>query len=125
MRTIGRIAPVILFAFAASACAARMPLADVPHGTYVLVEPAPAVYTAVTLGEGAYAIRAGDQVVRGQHWVDNRGRVHVVEDTGPCAGRASLWTYDYSNNRLTLNLVEDRCPNRSPALSQRLVYERR
>jgi hypothetical protein len=48
--------------------------------------------------------------------VDARGRLHVVDDTGPCAGHVDIWTYRYANNRVTLQLVEDQCPVRSPPL---------
>jgi hypothetical protein len=125
MRIVGKVAPVILFALVVGACATRGPLTDVPHGTYQLVEPEPDVYTAVTIADRAYAVRVGQDIVRGQHWVDNQGRVHIVDDAGRCAGQASIWTYSYSNNRVTINLVEDRCPDRTPAFPQRMVYERR
>lgn len=127
MRIIGLIAPAILLAFAASACApaVRAPLADVPPGGYVLVEPEMDVYNAVTINERAFSLRVGDEIFTGQHWVDADGNLRMTDDAGPCAGEVSIWTYSYSNNRVTLNLVEDRCEVRRQPLLERMVYQRR
>lgn len=125
MRIIGKVAPIILFTVVAGACATRGPLADVPLGTYELVEPESEVYNAVAINERSYTVRVGDEIVRGEHWVDSQGRIHLADDAGPCAGQESIWTYSYSNNRVTMNLVEDRCPVRSEEFPQRMVYERR
>ncbi len=127
MRIIGNIAPAVLLTLAASACvpATRTPLTDVPHGGYVLVEPEPEVYNAVTINEYAFSARMGDEIVTGRHWVDSDGRLRMTDDEGPCAGEESIWDYSYANNRVTLDLVEDRCTVRSVAFPERMVYQRR
>jgi hypothetical protein len=127
MRIIGKIAPAVLLTLAASACvpAMRAPLTDVPPGGYVLVEPDSEVYNAVTINERAFSSRVGDEIHTGQHWVDSEGRLRMVDDAGPCAGQESIWTYSYSNNRVTLELIQDLCPARSPQFPQRMVYQRR
>jgi hypothetical protein len=127
MRNIGNFAPAILLTLAAGACAPAMraPLTDVPHGGYVLVEPESEEYNAVTINEYAFSARMGDQIVTGQHWVDSDGRLRMTDDAGPCAGEESIWDYSYTNNRVTLDLVEDRCPVRSVPFPERMVYERR
>lgn len=127
MRLIGRIVPTLMLALAVSACATvtRNPVTDVPAGTYVLVEPASEEFNAVAITDLAFAARMGDTTVTGQHWIDDEGRLRMTSDTGPCAGQESIWTYSYANNRVTLDLVEDRCAVRSPAFPERMVYERR
>lgn len=127
MRMIQRIAPALLLAVVTTACATavRAPVADVPAGTYVLVEPETGVYQAVSINERAHALRVGDDVITGQHWVDADGRLHIVPDEGPCVGQESIWTYSYTGNRITMNLVQDRCTARVDPLPQRLVYQRR
>ncbi len=125
MQCINRMAPAIALVLV-SACAstARMPVTDVPAGTYVMVEPASGEYNAVTINEGAFAARMGNQTLTGKHWVDRDGVLHMTADTGVCANQESLWTYSYANNRITLDLVEDRCTARSPAFPDRMVYQR-
>jgi hypothetical protein len=127
MRIIDKIAPAVLVTLAVSACAPAMraPLTDVPPGGYVLVEPEPEVFNAVTINERAFSARIGDEIHTGQHWVDSEGRLRMTDDAGPCAGQESIWTYSYSNNRVTLDLVEDRCPARSQPFPERMVYQRR
>lgn len=111
-------------AVVAVACATttRLPVTDVPAGTYVLVEPASEEYNAVSINEGAYAVRIGDMTMSGQHWLDSDGRLHLVDDTGDCAGQESIWTYSYANNRITMDLVEDMCVGRE--IPSHMVYER-
>ncbi|MGH7444871.1 MAG: hypothetical protein ACREKM_08350 [Longimicrobiales bacterium] len=123
MRFTGKIGLGVL-ALVVSACATttRMPVTDVPAGTYVLVEPASEEYNAVAINEGAYAVRIGNMTLSGQHWVDADGRLHLVDDTGECAGQESIWTYSYANNRITLDLVEDLCVGRE--IPSHMVYER-
>jgi hypothetical protein len=125
--TIGKIASSLVLALVVSACATttRLPVTDVPAGTYVLVEPASDEYNAVTISENAFAVRMGDMTHSGQHWLDSEGRLHMTDDAGPCAGVESIWTYQYSGNRVTLDLVEDLCTERPSAFPERLVYERR
>lgn len=127
MRITGSIASAVVAGLVIGACApaVRAPLTDVPAGTYVLVEPESEVYNAVTINERAFNLRVGDDIMTGEHWVDDMGRIHMAEDEGPCAGMASIWTYDYTGNRVTLDLVEDRCPTRPPEFPERMVYERR
>lgn len=127
MRIIKKAAPALLLAVIATGCATttRAPVADVPAGNYVLVEPASDVYTAVALNEWAFTTRMDDQIHSGKHWVDGDGRIHMAADTGPCAGQESIWTYDYSSGRVTLDLVEDNCAVRATPLPDRMVYERR
>lgn len=124
MRLIGRITPALMFALVVTACATRMPVTDVPAGTYVLVEPASDTYNAVTISDRAFAARMGNMVHSGQHWLDSDGRIHMADDAGPCAGVESIWTYQYTNNRVTLNLVEDLCTVRPNPFPQRMVYQR-
>lgn len=128
MKITRSIAPAALLLLLAGACATtavRDPLVDVPAGNYVLVEPRSDVYNAVAITDRAFTLRVGDDIMRGQHWVDADRRIHMAFDTGPCAGQESIWTYGYTGNRVTLNLVEDLCPVRRPTLPQRMVYERR
>lgn len=128
MPSNAKLAATLLLALVAGACATtatRAPLADVPPGNYVLVEPRSDVYNAVALNDRAYTVRMGNQTFTGQHWVDAEGRLHVVEDAGPCAGQESIWTYSYAGNRITMNLVDDLCTVRATPFPQRLVYERR
>lgn len=122
---ITRIAPLALLFVVAAACATtqvRQPLTDVPAGEYLLVEPEPEQYTAVAINQGAYTVRVGDQVWSGKHWVDGQGRVHLVDDTGECAGMESIWTYSYSMNRISMELVSDACATRD--LNSPQVWER-
>lgn len=123
MRLTGKIRLAVL-TLVVGACASttRMPVTDVPAGTYVLVEPASEEYNAVSINEGAYAVRIGNMTMSGQHWVDADGRLHLVDDTGECAGQESIWTYSYANNRITLDLVEDLCAGRE--IPSHMVYER-
>lgn len=125
--TIARTASSLALALLVSACAAttRIPVTDVPAGTYVLVEPASDEYNAVSINEGAFAVRMGTMTHSGQHWLDSEGRLHMADDAGPCAGQESIWTYQYASNRVTLNLVEDLCTARPMAFPQRMVYQRR
>jgi hypothetical protein len=127
MQLSKRIAPALVLALVTGACAmaTRTPLTDVPAGTYVLVEPQSNVFNAVTINPSAFALRAGNTTMTGQHWVDREGRINMVDDTGPCAGMPSLWTYTHANNRVTLTLVEDRCTARPTPMPARMVYERR
>lgn len=127
MKMIGKIAPALLLAFVTTACATnvRAPLADVPAGNYVMVEPASDVYNAVAINERGYTVRTGNQVFGGEHWVDADGQLHLVDNEGPCVGQESIWMYSYSGNRLTLDLVEDMCTVRPNQFPQRVVYERR
>jgi hypothetical protein len=127
MRITAKIGGAVVLTLAASACAAAMraPLTDVPPGGYVLVEPESDVYNAVTINERAFSARIGDEIHTGQHWVDSEGRLRMADDAGPCAGQESIWTYAYSNNRVTLNLVEDLCAVRSVPFPDRMVYQRR
>ena len=125
MKTIRKVAFLFLLALIASACATtRAPVTDVPAGTYVLVEPESDVYNAVAVSDRAYTVRMDDQIHSGEHWVSD-GRLHMAAYSGPCEGQESIWTYSYSNNRVTLDLVQDRCGARTPPLPQRMVYERR
>ena len=125
--TTTRTAFSLALALVVSACATttRIPVTDVPSGTYVLVKPASDEYHAVSINEGAFAVRMGNMTHSGQHWLDRDGRLHMADDAGPCAGQESIWTYQYTNNRITLNLVEDLCAARPTAFPQRLVYQRR
>jgi hypothetical protein len=127
MRIIGKAAPALLIALAATACATtvRQPVADVPSGNYVRVEPASDTYHAAAINEWAFTARADDEIFSGKHWVDGDGRVHMALDAGPCAGQESIWTYSYANGRVTLDLVEDQCAARPTPLPERMVYERR
>lgn len=127
MKRIGKIAPALLLAFVTTACATsvRAPLADVPAGNYVMVEPTSDVYNAVAINERGYTVRAGNQVYGGELWVDADGQLHLVDTEGPCVGQESIWTYNYSGNRVTLDLVEDVCTVRPNQFPQRMVYERR
>lgn len=124
--TRGKIAFSLILALVVSACAttSRLPVTDVPAGTYVLVEPASDDFNAVTINESAFSMRMGDMTHSGQHWLDSEGRLHMADDEGPCAGQESIWTYSYTNNRVTLDLVEDRCTARTMTLPERMVYER-
>lgn len=111
-----------------AACASaptRAPVTFAPMGTYVQVQPEPAEYTAVATTETGWAARVGDQVITGEHWVDDEGLYHRVETTGPCAGMESVWEYDVMGDRVTFNLVSDECPNRDRDLASTYVYERR
>ncbi|HSJ09233.1 MAG TPA: hypothetical protein VK928_04945, partial [Longimicrobiales bacterium] len=107
MRSNRRSLPVFLLPLLVAACATttRLPLTDVPSGTYVLVEPASDVYNAASINQNAFSMRMGDATHTGQHWVDSQGRIHMMDDAGPCAGMESVWTYTYANNRVTLNRV--------------------
>lgn len=126
MKLIGKIAPALLLAFVTTACAGtRAPLADVPAGNYVMVEPASDMYNAVAINEHGYTVRAGDQVYGGELWVDANGQLHMLDNEGPCVGQESIWTYNYSGNRVTLDLVDDLCTTRSYQFPDRVVYERR
>lgn len=128
MRMTGRTASFLAVTLLVAACATaprRDPLVNVPAGTYVLVEPQSDVYNAVGINERAFAARIGNETHRGQHWVDAQGRLHMADDTGPCMGQESIWTYSYANNRVTLDLVEDLCAVRPNAFPRRMVYERR
>lgn len=127
MKMIGKIAPALLLAFVTTACVAsvRAPLADVPAGNYVMVEPASDAYNAVAINERGYTVRAGNQVYGGELWVDSMGQLHMVDNEGACVGQESIWTYSYSGNRVTLDLVEDMCTVRPTTFPDRLVYERR
>lgn len=128
MRIMGKIVPALLLALVASACATtsmRAPVEDVPPGEYVLVEPQSDVFNAVRINPRAFTVRLGTQIHSGQHWVDGSGLLHMTDDDGPCAGQESIWNYDYANNRVTLNLVEDQCAARPTAFPDRMVYERR
>lgn len=125
MQAIRKVAFLLSLAMIASACATtRAPLPDVPAGTYVLVEPDPDVYNAVAITDRAFTARMGERIESGEHWVSD-GRLHMASYSGPCQGQESIWTYSYSNNRVTLDLVQDRCGARSPPFPQRMVYERR
>lgn len=126
MRLIRNATPVLALALLAGACATatRAPVTDVPAGTYVLVEPESDEYHAVAINERAFTVRIGTQTHSGQVWVDGDGRLHLADDTGPCAGQESIWTYQYSGNRITMNLVDDLCTARASAFPARLVYER-
>ncbi len=126
MRLIRQFAPALTLALEATACAttSRMPVTDVPAGTYVMVEPASDEYNAVAINENAFALRMGTQTMTGQHWVDSDGRLHITEDSGPCAGQESIWTYTYANNRITMQRVEDMCTARPADFPERMVYER-
>ena len=121
---IRRILPMLLVPLLVAACAttSRMPLADVPAGNYELVEPASDVHVAVAINENAFAVRQDRQTYTGQHWVDSQGRLHLVDDTGPCAGLESVWTYSYAGNRLTLEKVSDACTTRQ--FEQGMVFQR-
>lgn len=127
MKSMGKIAPALLLAFVTTACATsvRAPLVDVPAGTYVMVEPASDVYNAASVNETGYTLRVGDQVYSGEHWVDSDGQLHMLDTDGPCAGQETIWNYEYSGDRVTLDLIEDRCTTRTDELPQRMVYERR
>ena len=95
-----------------AACATtpqHLPVTDVPPGNYVLVEPESDVYTAVAINENAHTVRMGDQTITGQHWLDAEGRLHIVPDTGECAGMESVWTYSVSGNRITMDQVSSEC----------------
>lgn len=125
MRSARSLLPMLLVPLMLAACATttRMPVTDVPTGNYVLVEPQQDTYMAVSIGEWAHSLRAGDETWTGQHWLDAEGRLHTVDDTGECAGMEAIWTYQYTGNRLTMDLVSDECPTRE--IPERLVYERR
>ncbi len=127
MRLIARIAPAaLLLTIAACATTAeRLPITDVPAGNYVMVEPASDTYQAVSITDRAYMMRAGDQLMGGEMWVDAAGDLHLLATDGPCLGQESLWRYDYEGRRITLDLVEDMCTARMNALPDRIVYERR
>jgi hypothetical protein len=127
MRVTRMITSFLALAVLLTACttAVRRPVTDVPAGTYVQVEPTPEVYSAVAINERAWNARFGDQTLQGQHWIDRDGRLRMADDAGPCAGQESIWTYSYSNNRVTLDLIEDRCATRPNPFPQRMVYERR
>lgn len=122
-----RMLAALTLVLAAAACATttRAPLTDVPDGTYVLVDPAPDGYHAVALNDWAFTARVDDDVHTGQHWLDDQGRLHMADDEGPCAGVESIWTYDYTGDRVELTLVEDRCDVRPMAFPDRMIYERR
>jgi hypothetical protein len=126
MHRTGRIGFVVAFTLLMGACATtvRNPIEDVPPGEYVMVEPESDVYTAVALNETAFTVRMDDAIHSGQHWVDADGRIHMVNDAGPCADVESIWTYDYSGDRFTLNLVEDQCQVRPQPFPDQVVYER-
>jgi len=125
MQAIPKVTFLLPLALVASACAtARAPLPDVPAGTYVMVQPESEVYNAVAITNRAFTARMGTQIHSGEHWVSD-GRLHMADFSGPCQGQESIWTYSYSNNRVTLDLVEDRCGARNPPFPQRMVYERR
>jgi len=125
MQAIRTVALLLPLALVLSACAtARSPLPDVPAGTYVLVQPESEVYNAVAITNRAFTARMGTQILSGEHWVSD-GRLHMADFSGPCQGQESIWTYSYSNNRVTLDLVQDRCGARNPPFPQRMVYERR
>ncbi len=124
----GSSGSAILALLAVGACATapvRHPVTDVPLGTYVLVEPDPGVYNAVTINERAWAVREGNEVFTGTQWVDDEGRLHLVDDAGPCAGVESIWTYSYANRRITLERITDMCSARSMDMPARMVYEQR
>lgn len=127
MKMIGKIAPALLLAFVTTACATsvRAPLADVPAGNYVMVEPASGTYNAVAINERGYTVRSGNQIYGGELWVDSMGQLHMADREGACMGQESIWTYSYSGNRVTLDLVDDMCTVRPNQLPQRVVYERR
>lgn len=128
MRNLGSLGASLVLALVVTGCAttaSRQPVTLVPAGNYVLVEPASDTYNAVSINEWTFAARIGDQVHRGQHWIDSAGRLHMTDDAGPCAGQESIWTYSYSNNRVTLDLVQDLCTARTTPFPQRMVYERR
>jgi hypothetical protein len=116
------LALVLTALTAACATTTRMPVTDIPAGNYVLVEPASDTYTAIAINDMAYSVRMDDDIWTGRHWVDADGQLHVVDDEGSCAGMESVWTYNYSGNRLTLDLVSDACTTRDQP--DRLVYER-
>lgn len=124
MHRTGRFLSLFLLPLAA-ACATttRLPLTDVAPGTYVLVEPAPETYNAVTINQSAFSVRDGDQTYTGKHWLDREGRIHMTTDTGDCAGVESVWTYTQSGNRITLTKVSDACEGRE--MPATMVYERR
>jgi hypothetical protein len=128
MRDIAGIGAAVVAAVIVGACAtvaARAPLTDVPAGTYVLVEPASDQYNAVAINESGFVARMGDATHAGRHWVDPDGRLRMADEAGPCAGQESIWTYQYTNNRVTLDLVEDLCTVRAMPFPQRMIYERR
>ncbi|NIR38426.1 MAG: hypothetical protein GWN71_01540, partial [Gammaproteobacteria bacterium] len=117
---ITRFIPLALLLTVVTACATtvRAPVDTVPAGNYLLVDPEPAEYTAVAVNQGAYTVRVGDQVWSGKHWLDGDGRYHMVDDTGPCAGMESVWTYEMMGNQITMNLVSDACTTREFAETQ-------
>ncbi|HSJ05636.1 MAG TPA: hypothetical protein VK936_02965 [Longimicrobiales bacterium] len=128
MRSLARIVPAALVAVIAGACAtvaARAPLTDVPAGTYVLVEPVSDQYNAVAINEHGFVARMGNATHAGRHWVDPDGRLRMADEAGPCAGQESIWTHQYANNRVTLELIQDLCTVRATPFPQRMVYERR
>lgn len=107
-----------------TACATvpeRRPITDVPLGTYVMVEPAPQVYNAVTINENAWSLRNGDEVFTGTHWLDSDGMLHIVENEGPCAGMDSVYRYSYADHRLTVDRVSDACTERGAP--EHMVYQ--
>lgn len=122
---IPSLAAVGLPLLLAAACATtpvRSPVTFAPQGTYIQVQPEPSAYTAVSLTDRAYNARVGNDLIPGEHWVDDEGFYYRVDNTGPCAGMESVWTYDVSGDRVTLNLVSDQCRARN--LAQTYVFER-
>jgi hypothetical protein len=111
---VTRFAPFAVVALVAACATAptREPVTTVPAGTYLQVDPEPEAYTAVAINEGAFTVRVGDEVWSGQHWLDGQGRYHMADDTGPCAGMESIWTYDFQGTRVTMDLVSDECATR-------------
>ena len=122
MRSTRFLPALLLPLLAACATTSRLPLTDVPSGTYVLVEPASEEYNAVAITENAFSVRMGDMTHTGKHWLDREGRVHMTDDTGDCAGVESVWTYTYEAPRVTLTKVSDACEGRD--MPARMVYER-
>ena len=127
MPTIRTLVPALCLSLGALACApaaTRAPVTDIPAGTYVLVEPEPDGFYAVTINERAFAVRMDDMTHTGEHWIDAEGRLHMADIGGPCAGQESIWTYSFANNRVSMDLVEDRCAARPMSFPQRWVWER-
>jgi hypothetical protein len=126
MRMTRTLISAIALALVVGACATtRMPVADVPAGNYVLVEPTGGPYVALAINEWAHSVRVDDEVMTGSHWVGSDGNLHVVDDEGPCAGMESVWSYSYSGNRLTIDQVSDECTSRDPDMPTHQVFERR